>query len=240
MKANPPMNAFTESIVRAQEHWYNRATQRERETKPAFTIALEREAGAQGTTIAHTLGARLHWSVYDQELVERIAHDLGLRPALLGTVDERRKSWLLEVVEGFSTARGVTENAYVRHLVQTLLSLGAHGECVIVGRGAALVLSHETTLRVGLVAERHDRIEATRRRLGLTRREAERWVDETQRERVAFVRDHLQKDPHDPVHYDLVLNTSRWSVAECVEFILAGLRRLENRPVPAESEAAAR
>jgi cytidylate kinase len=171
--------------------------------------------------------------------VERIAHDLGLRPALLGTVDERRKSWLLEVVEGFSTARGVTENAYVRHLVQTVLSLAAHGECVIVGRGAAVILPPETTLRVRLVGDLADRIAATSRRLGLTRREAERWVEQTDRERVRFIQDHLQKDSRDPAHYDLVLNTSRWSVAECVEFIIAGLRRLESRPAHAQPEMAA-
>jgi cytidylate kinase len=224
MTPTTSLERVTEGITRAQAHWYARAR---RAATPAFTIALAREAGAPGTSVANALGERLHWPVYDQELVERIAQDMGLRPALLQSVDERSRSWLLEAVEGFSSAPGASENAYAHYLVQTLLSLGAHGECVIVGRGAALVLPRETTLRVRLVADLKDRIEATQKRLNLSRAEAQRWIEETSRERVRFVQDHFFKDPRDPVHFDLVLNSSRWSVAECADLIVDALRRLE-------------
>jgi hypothetical protein len=46
------------------------------------------------------------------------------------------------------------------------------------------------------------------------------------------VLDHLLKNPRDPAHIDLMLNTSRWTVAECVEMILDALRRLESRATP--------
>jgi cytidylate kinase len=229
MTPTTSLERLTEGIARAQEHWFSRASRGagSRETARAFTIALAREAGAPGTSVARAVGERLHWPVYDQELVERIAHDMGLRPALLQSVDERSRSWLLEAVEGFSSAPGASENAYVHHLVQTLLSLGTHGECVIVGRGAALVLPRETTLRVRLVGDLEDRIEATQKRLNLSRTEAQRWVEETSRERVRFIKDHFRKDPRDPVHFDLVLNSSRWSVTECADLIVDALRRLE-------------
>jgi cytidylate kinase len=219
------LERLTEGIARAQEHWHGRAGLQG--TVPAFTVAVHREAGAPGTSVARAVGERLQWPVYDQELVERIANDMGLRPALLDSVDERSRSWVLEAMQGFTLAPGASENAYAHHLVQTLLSLGAHGHCVIVGRGAAFVLPQETTLRVRLVGDEKDRIEAIRKRLNVTPVVARRWVEETDRERVRFNKDHFRKDPREAGHYDLVLNTSRWPVAACAELIVDALRQLE-------------
>src|SRR6516165_1938589 len=60
----------------------------------AFTVALTREAGTQGTAVAREVGRLLGWNVYDHELLERIAQDMGLRSSLLETVDERQQGWL--------------------------------------------------------------------------------------------------------------------------------------------------
>ena len=131
-------------------------------------------------------------------------------------------------MEGFASA-GVSELAYVRHMTQTILSLGVHGDCVIVGRGAAHILPKETTLRVRLVGNVEDRIAAICRRMTLTKDKAAKWLADTDRQRQAFVKDHFLKDPSDPHNYDLVLNTSTWSVNDSADLILHGLRDLESR-----------
>ena len=51
-----------------------------------------------------------------------------------------------------SATAGPAASGYVHRLIQTLLSLAAKGECVILGRGAAQALPPQTTLRVRLVA----------------------------------------------------------------------------------------
>jgi cytidylate kinase len=196
---------------------------------PAASIALMREAGAPGTQIAREVGTRLGWQVYDRELLERIANELGLRTSLLESVDERHKAWLTESLEAFGSGPSVNESTYVRHLVQTLLSLGALGHCVIVGRGAAFILPADRTLRVRLVGDLKDRVEGTMRRRGLSHDEAARWVEQTERERNLFIRDHFNRDLSDVHEYDLVLNTSHWSVAECADLIADAARRLEAR-----------
>ncbi len=225
------------ALERAQRHW----EERHRESAaspaaapPALTIALSRQAGTPGTSVAREVGARLGWPVYDHELLQRIAQEMGLRVRLLESVDERRQSWLRECIEAFASApvsgKYISEGAFVRHLVETVLSLGAHGECIIVGRGSAQLLAPQTTLRVRLVAALADRVAAVARRFGLAPKEAEHRVHETERERVQFVRDHFQKDPADPANYDLILNTSRWSVAECAELIIQASHALQVRP----------
>jgi cytidylate kinase len=119
--------------------------------------------------------------------------------------------------------------AVVRHLVETLLALAARGDCVIVGRGACQVLPAATTLRVRLVGPLPERIASAQQRLQLNRADAARWVEETDRARAQFVRDHFHKDPNDARYYDLVLNSSRFSVAECTELIIDALRLFQAR-----------
>jgi cytidylate kinase len=223
------MERIADVLDHDQRHWQERQKESRRTTTLPFTIAIAREAGTPGTSVAREVGARLGWLVYDHELLERIAHEMGLRTSLLASIDERHVSWLEETVEQFASVPIVSESNYVRHLVETILALGTHGQCIIVGRGAAHILPAGTTLRVRLVAIREDRIAATCLRLGVSAQEAARWVEKTEKERTAFIRDHFQQDPTDPRRYDLVLNTSRWSIPECAELIIQALHRLEWR-----------
>src|SRR4051812_42253334 len=92
----------SEALRVAERHWETKSHHQGQATQRAFTITLAREAGAPGTAVGNELGKRLNWPVYDQLLLARIAQEMGLRTQLLESVDERRKSWLLEVVEGFA------------------------------------------------------------------------------------------------------------------------------------------
>jgi cytidylate kinase len=193
-----------------------------------FTIALSRETGSRATSVAGEVGARLNWPVYDQELLRRIAQEMHLREYLLASVDERRRHWLQECIAAFPQAAAVSEAGYVRHLVETVTSLGSHGACVVVGRGAAHFLPPAHTLRVRLVAALEDRITYLSRMLNRSREETARHIETTDRERALFIREHFHKDVADARNYDLVLNTSRFSVAECADLIVESLRRLES------------
>jgi cytidylate kinase len=224
----------TEALARAQSHW-RRSGQESWSAKPGFSIALTREAGVPGTSIAHQLGARLGWPVYDHELVEKIAGEMGLRVSLLDSIDQRRRSWLQEVAEQFMAVPNISDTTYVRHLVETILSLGAHGECIIVERGAAQILPRQSTLRVRLTGKLEDRVRAVSQRFNLSGREAVRKVEEVDRDRGRFIREFFQKDVADPASYDLLLNASTWSVSECADLIIDALHRLQQRMAVASS-----
>jgi cytidylate kinase len=222
----------TEALLRANQHWQTHHQRRAAgtERQGGFTIALSRETGARGTSVARALGQKLGWPVYDHELLELIAKEMNLRSRLLESVDERRVSWIQDTLAGFALIPAVSEDGYVQHLVETLLSLATHGACVIVGRGAPHILPAATTLRVRLVAPLEDRIAVMSRELHLSREEAARRVPTTDRERARFVQDHFQKDTADPRNYDLVLNSARFSVDECADLIIGALRTLQAHP----------
>jgi cytidylate kinase len=201
-----------------------------------FTITLSREAGTGVTEIAHDVGSRLGWPVYDHELLERIALDTGLRASLLESVDEHRGAWLKEAFANLFNVPHISDLAYVHYVVKTVLALGAHGKCLIVGRGSTFILPAPSTLRVRLVAPFEHRVGKLSQRLGIDRAKASETVLALDYERAGFVQDYFQHDPHNPHYYDLVLNTARFSVAECADLIVDGLHRLQAREFPRSSE----
>jgi len=213
-------------------HWETRRTSSVADASDvppasAVTIAVAREAGTPGTSLAREVGHRLGWPVYDHELVEHIAQEMGLRASLLESVDEKHVSWLLESIESLAGAPGTNQHTYVRRLVETMLALSMHGHCVIVGRGAAQILPSLSTLRVRLVAPLEDRIASVSKIQALSLRDAARKVAQIDQDRAAFVRKNFHKDVTDTRNYDLVLNSSRFSLDECVGVIVTAAQQME-------------
>ncbi len=112
---------------------------RRHESRPPLRL-LSAARPALGTSVANELSRRLNWPVYDHELLVELAKDLGVETRLLEEADEKPASWLQEVAEAFAAVPTVGETTYFRHLLKATLSLAEHGECVIVGRGAAQLL----------------------------------------------------------------------------------------------------
>jgi cytidylate kinase len=221
--------ALAETIVHANSYRQSHAEARLTSESAALTIALSRQVGAGGTSIATEVGNRLGWPVYDHALLERIAAEMHLRTQLLESVDERQMHWLTESLVSLGQEPTVNTSAYVRHLIQTILSLAAHGSCIIVGRGSPYILPPATTLRIRLIADREHRILGLSRERGISRVEADALLDRIDHERIAFIKDHFLKDPREPHNFDVVLNTSSFSYAECADLILEALHRLEAR-----------
>src|SRR5919202_1837958 len=59
----------------------------------ALSIALSRESGARGGTIARRVGRKLGWQVYDQELLEYMAQDAVVCQGLLESLPRPAAEW---------------------------------------------------------------------------------------------------------------------------------------------------
>src|SRR5262249_9661076 len=68
-------------------------------------IAVSREAGARGGTIARRVGRKLGWQVYNQELLEYIAQEGAFRDNLFATLPARVPQWAEERVEELIAAK---------------------------------------------------------------------------------------------------------------------------------------
>ncbi|MEI7686468.1 MAG: cytidylate kinase-like family protein [Planctomycetota bacterium] len=230
----------SEALAKAEQHWRQDHPDRAPgdAKRDAFTIAFSRQAGTYGAEIAREVGNRLGWPVYDSELTQRIADDLGIRRSLLECVDERQPGWLEESLATFSAAPAVSEAKYFRHLMETLLALAKIGSCVIVGRGGVCALPLATTLRVRVVAPLAHRIAAVQHEHGTSPKDAAARVEATDRDRNRFVTNHFPMDPTDPANYDLLLNAARFSVAEAADLVIAALERIRRKALPSPGSTA--
>lgn len=209
------------------EQGYRGGRPAERATATGLTVAIAREVGTPAHQVAEAVGGRLGWPVHDHELLEQVATELGLPVRELEHIDERPRHWMLEFLEGLGTSTRLTENTFVHQLIRLIRTLAAEGHCVLVGRGAAQLLPAPTTLRLRLVGDLEDRITAVSRQLHVDRQEAARRIDALSRDRDRFLHHHFLADPTRAANYDLVLNTSQWSVSECADLILQALHSKE-------------
>jgi len=232
---------LAEGLVRAHEHWnaVHDHSSPHRSAPPAYTIAFSRQCGTYGAAIAREVGNRLGWAVYDSELLQHIANDMGIHHKLLASVDERQENWLADCLEGFLTVPHVSPTAFFHKLMKTMLTLASHGNCVIVGRGATKALPAETTLRVRVVAPLKHRIEAVEQELGLSQKDASARVAAVDRERDGFVESHFGIEPADPANYDLVLNAASFTAKEGADVVIAALEQMRRKAALAPVRPAA-
>ncbi|HWB14367.1 MAG TPA: cytidylate kinase-like family protein [Pirellulales bacterium] len=224
-----------EAVLRAREHWRRAHPGEKFEVAPpqkkcassACTITISRESGAGGAAVAREVGRLLGWPVYDRELLEQIAEQSGLRSELLETLDEKRSHWLVEILEALSGVSTMSGASYARHLAETILALASHGHCVIVGRGSTMIVPPKMSLRVRLVAALNDRTERICKRMGMGKVAAIEHVKSNDAHREGFVKDYFHRNVGDPHDYDLVINTSAFSVEQAARMIVEALRERE-------------
>jgi cytidylate kinase len=187
-------------------------------------VLISREKGAGGHQVANLIGQRLGWQVFDRQIVDAIAERTKMRQQLVEYLDEKTRGGLEDFLRHVLTKEiGTTD--YLRHLRQVLLTLGQQGDVVIVGRGAEYILPAQFGVRVRMVAPFDIRVNRIALANGLTTGAADPLVAKVDHERKDFIRDQFQKDPRDPMNYDLVINTSALTVEGTAGIVMAALRQ---------------
>ncbi|QEH35338.1 cytidylate kinase [Aquisphaera giovannonii] len=183
-------------------------------------ICVSRETGAGGGAIARMVGQRLGWKVYDQELLEAIAHRMELPVDDVRVFDELAPSvvqdWLLPLREEYYAP----QEAYLDHLAKLLEAIGRAGESVLVGRGAGFLMPRETTLSVRIIAPIRHRALRLAERMGVSVWTARRAARDLDRRRAQFDRTMHRAVSGDPHNYDLVLDSHSLGLDIAAEVIV--------------------
>lgn len=181
-----------------------------------LTIAVSRQTGSRGGSIAQRVGRKLGWQVLDQDLLEYMAQQGATDDELTAAAREWADRRLRELQQSglFDSDKSET------NLAKVILTLGAIGEVVLVGRGAGHLLPPASTLHVRIVAPRSERVAYFSQWQRLTPKDSEREVELRDARRGQYMLDHLNVDVSDPVHYDLVLNSSMMGEEVCAQIIV--------------------
>lgn len=186
-------------------------------------VTISRPVAAGGAELADQLGQRLHWAVYDRELLHEMAGDDRLRESMYRTMDERDLGWVEEACRSLVESK-LHVNDYFHRLTETVLCLSRRGSAVFLGRACDLILPRDCGLRVRLAVSAERRLRNFLETHEVRPRQARRELDQMERERAEFIRHHFHTDPDDASRYDLILNGETFDAGQMVELIVAAMR----------------
>jgi Cytidylate kinase-like family len=200
--------------------------------EPAVTFSYQTGTGVR--EVAQALAQMLQkselaeghpWMVYDQQIIEKALDENFLPRELAARITEDKRLFLDELVDDLF---GLCPPSWVivPQLVQTILRLAVAGRAILIGHGVTMVTAKlPSVFHVRLTGSLPRRIERAQRLRGITSEEAAQYVREKDRGRERYVKSHFHARLDDETHYDLILNTDRFSGGDAAALIAEGARR---------------
>ena len=197
---------------------------------PGPTITLSRQFGCEAYPLAERLKILLEektgatWNILDKALLEEMARNRDVSEVVIHGGWEKPR-FLDDFFATFSS-RWITEKDHYRRLTTDIAMLAAHGNVIIVGRGAAIItqsLPNCFHFRIGGTQE--FRANSIARRIGCSKAEATEIVAREEKRRNKFIRDFLDSDADDLSSYHLLFNNDKNSVELMARTIVGYLGR---------------
>ena len=191
-------------------------------------VTVSRDYGAGGDTIASRLAEELGVPLYDRQILELAASKAGVDPIRFSEMDDLRSSGVSNFIFSVLTGSGGLET-YRRTLFESVMEL-SQKDCVLLGRGAHLILSGKRTFRVRVVGSRMICAKRIAQEFGLSLDHAERKVYEVNNKRHKSI-ENLFKDSYEHCslnyakNFDLTINTDRITADNAVPIVLLAIRQ---------------
>jgi len=194
-----------------------------------FVIAISRCCGAGGTTIGKRLAKDFGVSFYDKNLLKLASEDSGISEAMFATADEKLKGSLLykvskkvyqgELIPPESDDFTTNQNLF-NYQAKVLKELAEKESYVVIGRCADFVLKdHPKLIRIFLYADYDDCVEHEMAKHNISKKEAEKYVDKTDKFRSAYHKHYTGHDWMEMENYDICINTSAMEYEQAVELV---------------------
>lgn len=205
------------------------------EQKPAVgrrAVTLSRQTGCGALAIAEQLRDILQtrslagappWTVFDQNLIERILAEHNLPKRLSKFMAENRVSWITDTMEELFGLHPSAE-VLVRQTAETILHLAQIGNVIIIGRGANIItagLPH--ALHVRLVGSVEKRVERLCHEVEQTREVAFAFLKKEDEGRRRYLKSYYHADIENPLLYHLTMNTDSFTPEGAAQLIANAL-----------------
>jgi cytidylate kinase len=194
-----------------------------------LVVTLSRDYGAGGEMVAQKLAEYLGIPVYDREILDRVARKAKIDTFKLESHDESVSAGVSTFLYSVLTGTAGDMRTYRRALYEVVAEL-AQKDCLLVGRGAHLILSGKKVFRVRIVGSKVVCAKRVAEESGLPLPEAERKVYEVNNKRHKSILN-LYSDSFEHCsleyakNFDLVINTDHISAENAVPVILLGMRQ---------------
>ena len=213
------------SFIRSEVQPMGKAGSASAATRPAITIS--RMTGAGGHVVASNLADYLttsvpthdEWTVFDQNLVEKVLEDRHIQKRIADFMEESHKSMLRDSVEEWM---GLHPSSWtlVQQTNATILQLAKMGNVILVGRGGAVITSKlKNVFHVRLVASLEKRIAYGLQYYGLDRKAALNFIKKRDAGRKRYLKDNFDADDDNPLLYHVTINTDLVTYDEAARLI---------------------
>jgi cytidylate kinase len=194
--------------------------------------------GSGGERIVRDLSNRLHWTVWDKEIVRKIATQYKVTEEYVEAKDERVDSIIERMVGlfgmgGFESAYEIPpplwlNDAQLVRMTRTIIEdVAKEGRAIIVNRGGNHILAgRPNTLHVFVFAPLAVRIERVMRSERLTRAAAEHRIAGIDRIRADYWHTFYHADWRNPSHYHLLIDSGIWGEEGTADLIAWALEHM--------------
>ncbi|MHB1397656.1 MAG: cytidylate kinase family protein [Trichloromonadaceae bacterium] len=180
-------------------------------------ITISREMGSGGIPISHKAAEKLGYTLIDGESIRAVAANYGLTPDAVEKADEKPPAFVDKM-------DAQTEIDFFR-VELIILEYALKGNVIIYGRGGQdLLQGIDSVLRVRIIAPFEERVERWAEREWLDPELARVLVRKSDQQRAGFIKYYFDRNWEDPLHYDLLINTVRFSTDTAVKLICEGIK----------------
>lgn len=194
-------------------------------------VCLSSTDGAGAADVARLLSQALGYRLIDEEIIASAAVEAGVDREVIGDV-ERRKSVLGRLIEGLAAGGAVSApvppdmippaSDELRNAIRMAIEeVASEGEVVLVAHAASFALAgRDDVLRVLVTASDDTRKERIATERGVDRAQAANLLKRSDAGRSDYLKRFYGVGEEKPSHYDLVINTDKFTAEEAVRMIV--------------------
>jgi len=174
-------------------------------------ITISRQTGSMGEEITQQLAQNMDLPV--------LTRDMAMKKVFPPVASAHEMHMLAESPAFFLTKSG-EGLTFAQHLENRLKEQAAQESIIIFGMGAQIVFAdHPEALHVRIIASSEVRIDRMIQKRGLETKDAERFLELSDRKHKRYISTIYGRDWADPFLYNVILNTDNLGIEEAAAFI---------------------
>lgn len=195
-------------------------------------LTISREFGCNGYELAEKISELIKersgasWRVYKKDLLEQLARESGID---LETIEKQRfeKPGIIKEMLNNMRQNSAPDSVEIRGRIAFMVRKAAfEGQAIIVGQGGAAATSGMSGgLNVRVEAPREWRLLRVCKREGLSKKEAEKKLQEIEKGREYLQKCYMSMGGEKPF-FDLVFDNSKFTTAQIAELIFQAMVQL--------------
>lgn len=187
-------------------------------------ITISREFGSGGREIGKRLADELGYAYYDSEIINLLVKETGMSKEYISNISEKGiYPYAFQFAKSFSTYSKLQSNQTNLLVTQTnvIKEIAKKGNCIIVGRGADVILHDYNTINLFVYANMASKVkrcvEKASKEENLTRKEMEQKIKQIDKNRQKFHEVLSSKTWGEKENYDLCINTTNTNIKTIIK-----------------------